>query len=146
MNIAKRHALLALLSLVAAGLCATPAWAGIAVVVGADSPATTLTADQVSQIFLAKAATLPGGAKAVLVDQAEGSPLRDQFYAKVTGKNPAQMKALWSRLTFSGAAQPPTTVAGDAQVKKAVATDPAAIGYIDSTAADATVKVLLTVD
>jgi hypothetical protein len=31
-------------------------------------------------------------------------------------------------------------------VKKAVAADPAAIGYIDSSAVDGTVKVLLTVD
>jgi ABC-type phosphate transport system substrate-binding protein len=82
----------------------------------------------------------------VLIDQTEGSPLREQFYTKVASKNTAQMKALWARLTFSGAAQPPAVAAGDALVKKAVAADPAAIGYIDSSAVDGTVKVLLTVD
>jgi ABC-type phosphate transport system substrate-binding protein len=138
--------LAALLCLALAGLSAAPAHAGIAAVVGAGSPGTALTAEQASQIFLIKAATLPGGAKAVLIDQAESSPLREQFYAKVTGKNAAQMKALWARLIFSGAAQPPAAVGNDALVKKTVAADPGAIGYIDSSAVDATVKVLLTVD
>lgn len=146
MNTLKSRTPLAALSLTLAALSATPAWAGISVIVGASSPATALTAEQAQQIFLAKAATLPGGAKAVLIDHTEGAAVRERFYSKVAGKNPAQMKALWSRLTFSGAAQPPTALPSDADVKKAVAADPGAIGYINSSAVDATVKVLLNVD
>jgi ABC-type phosphate transport system substrate-binding protein len=138
--------LTATLCLALAGWSALPVHAGTAVVVGSSNSATALTAEQASQIFLARVATLPGGVKAVLIDQPEGSPRRDQFYSKMAGKNPAQMKALWSRLTFSGMAQPPTVMAGDAEVKKAVGADPGAIGYIDSAAVDTTVKVLLTID
>ena len=130
----------------AAVFFAAHASAGEVVVVSAKSPVAALTADQVSQLFTAKSTTLQGGGAAVLVDQAEGSPARDNFYAKVTGKNAAQMKALWSRLTFSGAAQPPKVASGDAEVKKAVAETPGAIGYIDKSAVDASVKVVLTLD
>ena len=129
-----------------AALCFTTAHAAQAVVVSAKSTVPSLTADQVSQLFLGKSATLPGGAMAVLIDQPEGSPARDEFYTKATGKNAAQMKALWSRLTFSGAAQPPKVVAGPAEVKKAVADTPGAIGYIDKGAVDGTVKVLFTLE
>jgi len=82
----------------------------------------------------------------VLIDQAEGSAIRDEFYSKATGKSAAQIKALWSRLTFSGAAQPPKSVTSDADVKKIVASTPGAIGYIDRSAVDSSVKVVLTLD
>ena len=122
------------------------AQAGVAVVVGAKSPASKLSADQVAPVFLAKTPTLPGAGQAVLVDQAEGSAIRDAFYSKVAGKSAAQVKALWSRLVFSGAAQSPKAVASGAEVKKLLADNPDAIGYIDSSEVDASVKVLLSVD
>ena len=120
--------------------------AGEVVVVAANSPVSAVTTDQLSQLFLGKIHTLPNGSGAVLIDQTEGSPLRDEFYSKTTGKSAAQIKALWSRLTFSGAAQPPKSASGDAEVKKFVSTIPGAIGYIDKSAVDSSVKVVLTID
>lgn len=120
--------------------------AGVAIVVDAKSPVAGLTSEQASQLFLVKSATLPDGTRAVLIDQEEGSHVREEFYTKVTGKNAAQMKALWSRIVFSGAAQQPKSVAGDAAVKKAVVGMPGNIGYIDKASVDASVKVLLSVD
>ena len=51
---------------------------------------------------------------------------------------------MWSKLVFTGKATPPKEYAGNAEVKKAAATDPKAIGYIDKSAVDDTVKVILT--
>ncbi len=59
---------------------------------------------------------------------------------------PSQLKALWARLVFSGAAQQPKVLANGAALKKAVADNPDAIGYIDSSEVDASVQVPLTVD
>ena len=50
---------------------------------------------------------------------------------------------MWSRLIFTGKATPPKELPDAAAVKKAVATDPKAIGYIDKSEVDSTVKVLL---
>lgn len=122
------------------------AQAGVVVVVGAKSPATPMSAEQVSQLFLAKSKTLPGAGDVTLIDQVEGSATRDAFYTKATGKNAAQVKALWSRLVFSGAAQAPTSVASGAEVKKLVGANPSAIGYIDSADVDGSVKVVLKLD
>lgn len=122
------------------------AFAGVAVVVGARSGVAHLDADQVSQLFTGKVAVLPGAGQAVLVDQTEGSPVRDAFYSKVTGKNAQQVKALWSRLVFSGAAQQPRAVSSGAEVKKLLADNPNAIGYIDSSEVDASVKEVFRAD
>ena len=120
--------------------------AGVVLVVSAKSGAAKLTNEQAAQLFLGKSPTLPGAGEAVLIDQAEGSPVRDAFYGKVVGKSPAQVKAIWSRLVFSGSARPPKEAASSAEVKKLVAANPNAIGYIDSADVDASVKVLLSAD
>ncbi|MFL6698047.1 MAG: hypothetical protein ACJ8GJ_12825 [Vitreoscilla sp.] len=134
--------------LLAGALICVPmfAQAGIAVVVGASSPAAKLSAEQVAQLFLAKTSALPGAGQAVLIDQSEGAAVRDAFYVQVTGKSAAQVKALWSRLVFSGAAQLPQALASGGDVKKFVSGNANAIGYIDASEVDASVKVLLTIN
>jgi ABC-type phosphate transport system substrate-binding protein len=106
------------------------------------SDVSTLSKAQVSQIFLAKTDALPNGRVAKPVDQADGSAARNEFYDKVADKNAAQMKAYWSQLTFTGKAQPPRKVSGDAAVKAALAENPAAVGYISDAAVDGSVKVV----
>lgn len=102
--------------------------------------ASALSKDQAADIYLGKELS------AKPVDQPESAAIRAEFYKKVTGRDASQVKAAWSRIAFSGKGQPPKEVADDAAVKKAVAADPKAVGYIDSAAVDASVKVLLTVD
>jgi len=52
---------------------------------------------------------------------------------------------VWSRLIFSGKGTRPRTPGASADVKKAVAADPAAIGFIERSALDDTVKAVLSV-
>jgi ABC-type phosphate transport system substrate-binding protein len=135
-----------LLTGLALAACALAAQAQVAVVVNPKSAAAAMTADQVASIFLGKISTLPSGATAAAADQAEGSAVREQFYSKVAGKQAAQVKAAWSRLVFSGKATPPKELGSSAEVKKFVAANPDAIGYIEKSAVDGSVKVVLTVD
>jgi hypothetical protein len=81
-----------------------------------------------------------------LIDLPEGTPLRDQFYRKAVEREPSQVKAVWARVVFTGKGQAPLMLPDADMVKKAVATDPKAIGYIDKSQVDATVKVLLTLN
>lgn len=116
------------------------------VVVGSKSAVGSLSAEQVSQLFLAKTTTLPGGGSAVLLDLPEGHATRDGFYQKVAGKNAAQMKALWSRLSFSGSAQPPRVLGSAAEVRKQLAADANAVGYLDRGDVDGSVKVVFSAE
>jgi hypothetical protein len=116
--------------------CSTPVLAQVAVVVHPESALAAMTPEQAANVFLGKTPT-------TAADLPEGSPVRQQFYAKATGKTPAQVKAIWARLTFSGKAVPPKELASAEEVKKFIAADPAAIGYIQKSDTDSSVKVVL---
>ncbi|MBY0453803.1 MAG: hypothetical protein K2Q11_02835 [Burkholderiaceae bacterium] len=127
-------------------LLAQASSAQIAVVVGAQSAASALSSEQAASLFLGKSDQLPGMGAAILLDQPESVAVRELFYTKVTGKSAAQVKAAWSRLVFSGKATLPKEVANSVAVKKAVAASPNTVGYIEKSAVDSSVKVLLSVD
>ena len=137
-----RHCL-AFSLLLAVTMPAVSASADVVVIVSARSEVTRLTAEQVAKIFLNKVDVFPNGAKAVPVDQAEGNPVRDEFYSRVVNKSSSQLTAYWARITFTGDGNPPKLLEGDVAVKKAVAADPNAIGYIDKSAVDGSVRVIL---
>jgi ABC-type phosphate transport system substrate-binding protein len=127
-------------AVVAAGaLCAAlPALAEVVVVVNPAAAVSSMSKDDVAQYFLGKSSAMAP------VDQSESAPLRAEFYKKVTDKDLSQAKTLWAKLVFTGKATMPKEVAGSAEVKKAVAANPKAIGYIDKSAVDSTVKVVFT--
>lgn len=114
------------------------------VVVGGRSMS-EMSREQVADIFLGKSTALPGGGVALPVDQPESSPAREDFYGRVTGKSAAQARSLWSRLAFTGKGMPPKVIGDSAEVKKYVAGTTGAIGYIDRSAVDDSVKVILNV-
>ena len=111
-------------------------------VVGARSPIASLDAAQVADIFLGKTSRFPDGSIALPVDQGEESPLREKFYAQFAGKSPAQVKAWWSKIIFTGRGQPPRQAADSTEVKRIVSDNPHAIGYIDARQVDSSVRVL----
>jgi ABC-type phosphate transport system substrate-binding protein len=136
-NIMKKLMSALVLSALAA-VAAQASAAEIVVIVSKQNPATRMFSEQASQFFLGKSNLFTP------VDQADGSAIRNEFYHKVADKDAAQVKALWSKLVFTGKATPPKEYSNSAEVKKAVAADPKAIGYIDKSAVDDTVKVILT--
>lgn len=126
------------LAAIMAGLLVTTSYADTVVVVNQSAGA--LTKDQIADIYLGKDTSFAP------LDLPESAATRADFYKKATGRDLAQVKATWSRLIFSGKAQPPKEVPDAAAVKKAVAANPKAIGYIDKSAVDGTVKVVLSLD
>jgi hypothetical protein len=127
------------LGLVAALALAAQARAGeIVVIMG--SGAVSLTQDQVAGVYLGRNNNLKP------VDLPESNPLREEFYKKATARDLAQIKAVWSRLVFTGQGHPPKEIADAAAVKRAVAADPKIVGYIDKADVDASVKVVLALN
>ena len=123
---------------VAASLLTASAGAEIVVVVNPANPASRMFSAQAAQFFLGKSNQFTP------VDQAKDSAIRREFYEKVAGKSLAEVEGLWAKLEFSGRGSAPKTYGSDAAVKKAVAADTSAIGYINKAAVDDSVKVLLT--
>lgn len=124
-----------------------PLWAQaqVVVIVNPKAGADSLNSEQVAAFFLGKASSLPGGLSQAL-DLPDSAATRDLFYSKVAGKAPSQVKAIWARLAFSGKATPPRELATSEEVKRFVAAHAEAIGYIEKSAVDSSVKVMLTVE
>jgi ABC-type phosphate transport system substrate-binding protein len=122
----------------AALVLSLPAMAEVVVVANPKAAESSMTKDQVAQFFLGKSSAMTP------VDQPDSAPIRAEFYKKVTDKDASQVKSLWSKLVFTGKATMPKEVGDSAAVKKAVAADPKAIGYIEKSAVDASVKVIYT--
>ena len=118
---------------------AAPALAEIAVIVNPKNPATRMFSEQAGQFFIGKSALFTP------IEYTDGTAIRTEFTTKVLQKEPAQVKAIWSKLVFTGKGTAPQEFKSAAEVKKAVAADVSAIGYIDKSAVDDSVKVILTV-
>ena len=114
----------------------------VVAVVSSKNSVTSLTTAQVADIFLGKSSRFPDGSQAMPIDQPEDSPARDRFYAQVTGKSAAQVKAYWSKIIFTGRGQPPVQASNGAEVKKMIAQNPSAIGYIEPALVDDSVRVV----
>ena len=119
--------------------------ADIAVIVNPGSGVDSLDAGQVKKIFMAKTKKLPNGNSAVVVDQNSDNGAYATFYDKVAGKSPSKMNKYWVKLTFTGKAEAPKKVGGDSDVINAVKSNKNTIGYVDSSAVTADVKVVYTV-
>jgi ABC-type phosphate transport system substrate-binding protein len=123
-------------------LTTAPAMADVVAVVSSKSAVTTLSKNQITDIFLGKVRRFPDGTAAVAIDQADGSAARDEFYMRLAGKTAAQLTAYWSKIIFTGRGQPPPAVSDDIEMKKLISANPAAIGYIDRSLVDDSVRVV----
>lgn len=116
--------------------------ADVVTVVSSKSAVTTLSKKQTADIFLGRSGRFPDVAQAVPIDQADASAVRDEFYNKVADKSRSQVKAHWSRVIFTGRGHPPAMVASSVELKKRLTENPLAIGNIDDSQVDASIRVV----
>ena len=116
--------------------------ADVVVVAGAKSSSIALSKNQVSDLFLGKVVSLPNIRNAAPIDQPESNPLREEFYLKVANKSAAQVKAQWAKLYFTGRGVPPREAVNSDDVKRMLNSIPGAIGYIERTSLDSSVKLI----
>lgn len=125
----------------------TPAvYAEIVIVANLKNSTEALSARQLLDIYMGRYQSFPNGEPAFPLDLLPDSPLRVDFYQKLTNKSVAEVNAYWARLLFTGRATPPRVMSDSLTVLKAVRENLGAIGYIDSTHIDGTVKVIARVD
>jgi len=131
-----------LLGLLVAVAIARPALAeDLAVIVHAERK-TQLTVEQVAQIYLKKRRFWDDGKRIVAVNRDSGSAERARFVRRVLGQSAPQLVVYWNRQYFQGVL-PPITLASDEAVKRFVAGEPLAIGYVHPRVVDGSVRVVL---
>ena len=120
--------------------CLAPAYAGDVVAIVNKANDNTIDKALVARIYLGEARTWPNGGSIAAYDLPEDNPARGAFDADVVGKSQAGLKSLWAQNVFTGKALPPKSAASDEDVKKAVAANKNAIGYVKAGSLDDTVK------
>jgi len=117
------------------------AQAELAIIAHVKNNIDALTEKQVQDIFLGHTRLFPNGKFALPIDQS--SPLRAEFYEKLTARPVEQINAYWARIMFTGQASPPQQLPDDEAVLQTVRENEGAIGYIDTSRVDKSVHVLL---
>lgn len=116
----------------------------MAVIVHADR-VVELDLEAVAQIYLKRRRYWTGGDPIVPVNREAGSPARDQFTRAVLRLGVTQLGLYWNREYFRGVL-PPATLASDEAIRRYVARDRRAIGYVDARLIDDSVRVVLYLD
>lgn len=96
----------------------------------------------VTRIYLRTRRFWNDGSPIVPLNLEAGSPARTLFTARVFDLDQAHLTAFWNAQYFHGIF-PPTVLSSSESVKRYVANDPRAIGYVDTHDVDETVKVVL---
>ena len=105
----------------------------------------TLSTAEVGRIYLRKRRFWTDGELIVPVNRDSGSEERQVFVRAVFGEDAPQLVFYWNQQYFKGVL-PPATLASDEAVKRFVAGEPLAIGYIDADEIDATVRMVLLLE
>lgn len=119
------------------------ALADIVVVVHKDNVA-AISEKTISNIFMGKESQFSDGTAVVPYNVASSSKLRDEFNENVIGRSTSKVNAYWSKLIFTGKGAPPKELANDAEILSMVASNPAAIGYVESKSVNDSVKIIAT--
>lgn len=144
MKIGLSCALLAAGVLLATVVAPSPCSAQISVVVASGSTQKA-TKDDARDYFSGANLSWPNGSKVQIVDQPE-SETGKKFYEKYLEKSAMQLRTQWTKLVLSGQATAPVKCVDDDAVKKALAGNPNAIGFISSRSVDSSVKELFRIE
>ena len=114
----------------------------VVVIVNAGNHVESLTAADVSKVFLRKKTKWPDGRAIQPVDQIETSPVRRRFSDDLLRMDVPSVKGFWQEIVFSGRGEPPPERVSDADVIAYVKANPNAVGYVLRSAASADVNII----
>jgi ABC-type phosphate transport system substrate-binding protein len=117
---------------------------GVAVIVNRERRV-ELSMEDVAQIYLRRRRFWDDGAPVVPLNLPSATPLRERFSRVVLRENEARLGEYWNRQYFHGVL-PPSVLASTAAVRRYVASDPNAIGYVPESEVDGSVRVLLRLE
>jgi hypothetical protein len=104
-----------------------------------------LSVDDLAQIYLRRKRFWNDGAPMVPLNLPSAHPFRERFSRQVLRRSDARLAEYWNREYFYGIL-PPATLASTEAMRRYVASDPNAIGYLPASQVDGSVRVLFHLD
>lgn len=132
-----------ILALLVSAMLPALARADLYVIVNANNPVTTMTKSAVVDIYMGRKRAFSGSDYALPFDQSRDGPVRERFYALLTGMSLSQVNGYWARLMFTGQVLPPESLQNDSAVLEIVRRNTGAVGYVESEPNVPGVKVVL---
>jgi hypothetical protein len=114
----------------------------IAVIVHKSNGAPPMNRSQLGAIFKAKSTQFSGGGRAAPVNLAPDNPVRQAFDLAVLGMTPDEVERFWLDSKIRSGVGSPRRLSGPDAVVRFVAGDEAGLGYVASSDADSTVRVI----
>jgi ABC-type phosphate transport system substrate-binding protein len=104
--------------------------AGYKVIVHESNPLSSISAAELSKLFLKKVSRWSNGNPARPVDLSDLSPVREQFSKEVHKKALPAVLAYWRQQIFSGSGLPPPEKGSDTEVMTYIKEHADAVGYV----------------
>jgi len=104
-----------------------------------------LSIDDVAQIYLRRKRFWSDGSPVVPLNLSSTDPLRKRFSRLVLRQDAQRLAEYWNRQYFYGVF-PPATLASAEAMRRYVAADPNAIGYVPSSLVDDSVRILFRLE
>ena len=101
-----------------------------------------LSIDDVARVFLRQRRFWADGAPIVPLNQGLGTAARAQFTSRVLRMDTEHLQRYWNERYFDGVL-PPAVLSSPAAVRRYVASEPDAIGYLQADEVDDSVRVVL---
>lgn len=109
------------------------------------SRTTAISTDLLGQIYLRRKRFWDDGTPIVPLNLSAGAALRQAFADIVLRQSEARLADYWNRQYFYGIL-PPATLASTEAVRRYVAADPNALGYVPASEVDGSVRVILRLE
>ena len=122
------------------------ALAEVVVVVNRTSPVTAVKKSVLKRYFFKKTTMWDYGEKVAPIDLPAGDPVREEFSKNILGISSRDVETYWISESLIGGKSAPEVVNNSHLVKARVAANPAAIGYLNISDLDDSVKRVEVVD
>jgi ABC-type phosphate transport system substrate-binding protein len=121
----------------------------IAVVVNADNPLPSMSADDVRNFYMKRKSSWPNGEKIRPVDTETDDAARAVFVTQVLKTTSTELERYWLEIKYRAAESPPKRMSDDEGVIKYVSAFKGAIGFVPAAAAekakDRSIRVVLRI-
>ena len=128
----EKAAAFAVFTVLAIAVPAVTSGQGFKVVANEANVSTTISKQELSDIFMKKTGAWSNGQPVLPVDLAANSSTRHGFSKVIFGRDANAIKTYWQRQIFSGKGVPPPEMGSDEAVLAFVRDRPGAIGYVSS--------------
>ncbi len=133
-----------ILTILCVGAWANGALGQVAVVAHKSVPVDSVSKSELLDLYTGETSIWRDGEPVVIFDLKEKGKTRKTFY-EFLGMASSRIKLIWFKRMLLGEADPPESLKSEQELLQKISTTQGAIGFLDRSKADGTVKILMTI-